>query len=136
MLDGTVWSVPRGGGSEPVSRNVLLAGGDPVAVDAVACRLAGIDPRTVPWLGLCRERGLGAVNEEEIRIVGSTELLGTDFGIPAHRVGVEPTRWSGGWGWRLWGRRRAWLRFRNGPWGRLYDDYANPSGAPAGEGTG
>lgn len=135
VMDATVWSVARGRGTEPVGRNVLLAGDDPVAVDAVACRLAGIAPRTVPWLKLCRERGLGAVREDEIRIVGSEELLDLDFGIPPVATGP----WIGGsgtdWSWRLWGRRRAYGKFRRGPWGRLYEEYRNPSGSPGAEGA-
>jgi len=33
---------------EPVASRVLLSGTDPAAVDALACRLIGFDPRTVP----------------------------------------------------------------------------------------
>ena len=42
VLDATVWQVVDGALERgPSVRNLLLAGRDPVAVDAVACRLAG-----------------------------------------------------------------------------------------------
>jgi hypothetical protein len=83
VIDGTLWHVgPRG---RAVARHVVIAGDDPVAVDAIALRLAGLGPRDVPWLGVHAGRGLGAVEPAQIRLVGNTGLLDLDFDLP------EPT---------------------------------------------
>lgn len=48
----------------------LLASRDAVALDAVAFRMAGIDPDSVPHVRECMDRGLGPSCEEKIEIVG------------------------------------------------------------------
>ncbi|MFO7608701.1 MAG: hypothetical protein R6X35_05810 [Candidatus Krumholzibacteriia bacterium] len=124
VLDGTVWQV-RGGALErwPAGRNVLIAGADPVAVDAVACRLAGADPRRVPWLRLCSERGLGEGRLERIRLAGQAELLDLDFGLP-ERTLVAADRLPGrrplaDLVYNLTRRPAALRGHRSTPWGRL-----------------
>ncbi len=116
VLDGTLWSLARGSGARPVARGVLLAGSDPVAVDAVALRLAGLDPRRAPWLRLCEERGFGVADMAAIRLRGNTELLDLDFGIPAATFAGRPAA-ANGWRRRLapWSARPA-----DGPWADLY----------------
>ncbi len=128
VLDGTVWQVEQGPMDRwPVGCNVLVAGADPVAVDAVACRLAGADPRRVPWLRLCADRGLGESRPDRIRLAGQAELLDLDFGLPQRTLVAAD---------RLPGRRPladlldnltrrpAALRgHRSTPWGRLCEAY-------------
>ncbi|MDH7482133.1 MAG: DUF362 domain-containing protein [Armatimonadota bacterium] len=48
----------------------IIAGEDPVAVDAVACITANIDPMEVPMLRLATEQGVGTANRTEIEILG------------------------------------------------------------------
>jgi uncharacterized protein (DUF362 family)/Pyruvate/2-oxoacid:ferredoxin oxidoreductase delta subunit len=48
---------PRAG--TPVDVGLLIVSDDPVAVDAVACRVAGIDPARVPLLAMAEEAGVG-----------------------------------------------------------------------------
>jgi hypothetical protein len=55
----------------PVIMDTIIAGFDPVAVDAVGCRTIGIDPAEIRHIRLAYERGLGRMREEEIEIVGS-----------------------------------------------------------------
>jgi hypothetical protein len=115
VVDGTLWHVgPRG---RVVARHVVIAGADPVAVDALALRLAGYGPREVPWLRLCAERGLGAVDPAHMRLVGHTGLLDLDFALP------EPTfaRPAGRWLARRLNFRRTPVA-AGGPWAALYDD--------------
>lgn len=50
--------------------DLALAGHDPVAVDAVAARVIGIDPRTVRSLAWAEERGLGTRDLSRITISG------------------------------------------------------------------
>ena len=65
--------------------NMLIAGSDAVAVDAVSERIAGLDPFEVKLTKLAYDRGLGQI--EDIRVVGdrvgpaplSQSLLGRFF---------------------------------------------------------
>ncbi len=124
LLDATVWHGDEGGlARTPVGRNVILAGSDPVAVDAVACRLAGVDPLRVPWLRLCSERGLGECRPERIRLVGQSELVDLDFALPQRTLGAAdrlPVRRP--WAdllYNLVRRPRVLRGHRTTPWGRL-----------------
>jgi hypothetical protein len=54
----------------PRERNRLLAGADPVAVDAVGAALMGIDPLSVPYLRMAHERGVGCADLDAIDLVG------------------------------------------------------------------
>ncbi len=63
---------PRGG--KPVKMNVLLLSEDPVALDAVVCRMLGMDPEFVPTMKAGMDSGMGTFLEDEI------ELAGDDLG--------------------------------------------------------
>jgi len=54
----------------PVPLNVLIAGKDPVAVDAVAARVMGVEPAAVDYIRLAAALGLGTLAESEITVVG------------------------------------------------------------------
>ena len=127
VMDATVIGVTRGHGTEPVARNVLLAGDDPVAVDAVAARLVGLEPRSIPWLRLCGDRKLGAVNQADIQLVGSRELVDLDFQIPPATLGSAGPRFrglsGGGWFWQRFQKPRILNKYRSSPWGRLFQEY-------------
>lgn len=71
VVDGSV----AGDGAGPRTmvprlRNRLLAGADPVAVDAVGAALMGIEPLSVPYLRLAHERGLGCADLAAIHVAG------------------------------------------------------------------
>ena len=51
-------------------RDVVVAGADQVAVDAVCARLMGFDPMEIPFLRLAQERGLGQAELDGIHVVG------------------------------------------------------------------
>ena len=127
VMDATLWGVARGSGRHSVARNVLIAGDDPVAVDAVAARLAGLEPRIIPWMRLCAERKLGAVSESDIRLVGSRELLDLDFQVSPANLGSSGAGSStfpvGNWFWRRFQRPRILRKHRSSPWGRLFQEY-------------
>jgi len=59
---------PRGG--EPSAMKVLLFSIDPVALDAVFCRLIDLDPEFVPTMKFGEESGLGVYKPDEIQIIG------------------------------------------------------------------
>jgi len=80
VMDGTV----AGDGAGPRTmiprvKNLLLAASDSVAIDAIAARLMGFDPLSIPFLRMAHERGLGIADPKQIELVGddvSTENFG------------------------------------------------------------
>ena len=57
-------------------KNVLLAGADQVAIDAVTARIMGFDPMSISFIRLAHEMGLGCGEMDQIEVVGEdvTEL--------------------------------------------------------------
>lgn len=55
---------------DPIEHGILLAGEDIVAVDTVAAICAGVDPKTVKYLCIAEEAGLGVMDMNEIEILG------------------------------------------------------------------
>jgi uncharacterized protein (DUF362 family) len=80
VMDGTV----AGDGAGPRTmiprvKNLILAASDSVAIDAIAARLMGFDPLSIPFLRMAHERGLGIADPRHIEVVGddvSTENFG------------------------------------------------------------
>jgi uncharacterized protein (DUF362 family) len=54
----------------PYVKNYMLAGGDPVALDAIAAKMMGFDPLSIKFLRLAHEAGLGVADPREIDVVG------------------------------------------------------------------
>lgn len=54
----------------PVQMNLIIAGKDMVAVDAVATAVMGINPERVRYLKLAEKRGLGTANLSDIEVIG------------------------------------------------------------------
>lgn len=54
----------------PLVKNVILAGADQVAIDAVAAKLMGFDPLSIRYIRLAHDLGLGCGDPREIEIVG------------------------------------------------------------------
>ena len=76
VMDGIIamqGNGPRSG--DPISMKVLLFSDDPLALDAVACRLVDLDPAFVPTMQPGLDWGLGTFLTDEIEIVGD-ELEG------------------------------------------------------------
>ncbi len=136
VMDAVLWGVGRRPGTRlPVARNILLAGNDPVAVDAVASRLVGLVPDRDPWFRYCRDHGVGAVREDDITLAGRGDLMDLDFGIP-DRAGsgsiMEADRFPlVDYYYRTFRRSSLLKRHARTPWGKLFDDYS--VGKPAGE---
>lgn len=60
---------PQGGRiSDTQLVKTVVAGTDPVAVDAMGATFFGVSPRELPYLGLARERGLGEFELEKVRL--------------------------------------------------------------------
>ncbi|MHB8160014.1 MAG: DUF362 domain-containing protein [Thermoleophilia bacterium] len=54
----------------PYEKGYILAGADPVAVDAVIARMMGFDPLSIGYIRKAHERGLGCGDISEIEIAG------------------------------------------------------------------
>ena len=140
--------------TRPHVTNLLLASDDPVAIDAVAARLMGFDPLSIPFLRRADERALGHARGEHIEVAG-IDIRGVNLGFSRS----EDTLASRGQKLIYWGplkplekallRSRAaplsyvasdlyhnklwypfvgWRRARTArrtPWGRLFERYAD-----------
>jgi hypothetical protein len=126
----------------PSNQNLLLASPDPVAADAVAARILGLDPRRVPYLVACEDMGLGTIALDEIEFVGEMpSTLEQSLHAPPSLSFSDRLALLGGRRALATPRRRArailrdriWYPFTGRrwrrlwsptPWGRLFDDYA------------
>jgi uncharacterized protein (DUF362 family) len=71
VMDGTVCGDGAGPRTMvPKVKNVILASADSVAIDAIAAKIMGFDPMSIPYIRMCHERGLGTGDPEEIEVVG------------------------------------------------------------------
>ncbi len=74
IADGTTaGSGPGPRTMTPVVKNLLIASEDQVAIDAVAAKLLGFDPMTVPCIRLAHENGLGKGRLDEIEVIGDMD---------------------------------------------------------------
>ena len=90
VVDGTL----AGDGPGPRAmrwheKNVILAGGDQVAVDAVSAKLMGFDPMSIPFIRIAHEMGLGCGQVKDIEVVGA-DVSEVNWGF----TGVENTFFS------------------------------------------
>lgn len=82
VMDGTTAGDGPGPRTmRPVIKDVLLASGDQVAIDAVAASMMGFDPMTLPYIKLADEAGLGNGRRENIEVVGDTKLADDRWGF-------------------------------------------------------
>ncbi|MBD3234947.1 MAG: DUF362 domain-containing protein [candidate division Zixibacteria bacterium] len=71
FMDGTTAaSGPGPRTMTPVQKDVIMASGDMVAIDAVSAKIMGFDPMEIKCIRLAHDRGLGIGNFDEIEIVG------------------------------------------------------------------
>ncbi len=78
LMDGLVGMQGRGPiNGYPINLNVLLASRDPVALDAAAMRLIGLEPRKAAHVVHAQEIGLGTLEEGEIALDGPFAELRT-----------------------------------------------------------
>jgi uncharacterized protein (DUF362 family) len=85
VMDGT--TAGNGPGPRtmyPEIKNVILASGDQVAIDAVAAKLMGFDPLSIGYIRRAHDAGLGIGDPREIELVGDTDLTNESWNF---RVG-------------------------------------------------
>ncbi|MFQ5511272.1 MAG: DUF362 domain-containing protein [Candidatus Krumholzibacteriia bacterium] len=159
VMDGTV----AGDGAGPRTmfpkvQNVILAGADSVAIDAVAAKMMGFEPMDIPYIRMATERGLGEGRIGKIEVAGE-DISHVNFGFSTRKslviwgdqmLRLGPLRFlerlllhsplvvwaplaSNVYHDYFWyptvGRRRI-QAFAKTPWGRLFDSYSDPGQPP------
>jgi uncharacterized protein (DUF362 family) len=134
------------------SKDVILASADQVAIDAVAAKMMGFDPMTIPMVRIAHEMGLGVGNPSEIEFLGD-DVRGVNWGFsPSENTfasrgqkliyhgplkpleNVLLRTWIAPWSYfasnvyhneywlRFIGRRRVREALKT-PWGQLFQSY-------------
>ncbi len=81
VMDGTLCgSGPGPRTMIPVEKDLMLASSDSVAIDAVAAKMMGFDPMTIPYIRMATEDGLGTGIMDEIEIIGE-DVSKLNFGF-------------------------------------------------------
>ncbi|HEX9750546.1 MAG TPA: DUF362 domain-containing protein [candidate division Zixibacteria bacterium] len=154
VMDGTVCGDGAGPRTMiPRAGNVLLASFDSVAIDAVAARVMGFEPLSIPYLRMCHERGLGVADPDAIDLIGD-DIRELNLGFRTKRSLViwgdqmlrrGPLRflekvalhsplvvWAPfasnvyhDWMWYPTIGQKLIRQFRKTEWGALWDDYKN-----------
>ncbi len=110
----------------PYEKNLILASGDQVAIDAICAKLMGFDPMSLKFIRLAHEAGLGVGDPKEIEVVGD-DISRENWGFH----GNENTFASRGQKLIYWGPlkplEKFLLRTALAPWSYaasiLYHDY-------------
>jgi uncharacterized protein (DUF362 family)/NAD-dependent dihydropyrimidine dehydrogenase PreA subunit len=91
-------------GGRVLSLGRILAGSNPVAVDAVMAMMAGADPDSIPTIRIAAERGLGPSDSTMIETAGDFAVL-PGFRLPSRRIAAMATGLAGSAVYRLLTRR-------------------------------
>jgi uncharacterized protein (DUF362 family) len=71
VMDGTVCGNGKGPRTMiPYIGNIILAGEDQVAIDAIAAKIMGFDPLSIPYIRMAHDRGLGCGDPDQIETIG------------------------------------------------------------------
>jgi len=78
IMDGTTAGDGPGPRTmRPVVKNVMLAAEDQVAIDAVAAKMMGFDPLSIPYIRLAHDAGLGVGDPRDIEITSPPPRTGS-----------------------------------------------------------
>ena len=70
VIDGIIASEGHESSGDPLRMDLVIAGLDPVAVDAVGASVMGIEPNKVKHLIFAEKKGLGTIDLDQIEILG------------------------------------------------------------------
>ena len=85
VMDGTVCGDGAGPRTmTPKVKNYILASSDQVAIDAIAAKMMGFEPLSIPYLRMCHERELGVCDPASIKVIGA-DIHDVNFGFTMHR---------------------------------------------------
>jgi uncharacterized protein (DUF362 family) len=89
MMDGTTaGNGPGPRTMHPVVKDCILASADQVAIDAVAAKMMGFDPMTLPYIRIAHEDGLGTGDPREIEVLGD-DVSGESWNFHVGNNGVS-----------------------------------------------
>lgn len=71
----------------PFDLGLVIMGDNQVAIDAVCCRIIGLDPLSVAHIRMAYERGFGPVELDAIELDGDVDLAGAQARAKGFRVG-------------------------------------------------
>jgi uncharacterized protein (DUF362 family) len=81
VMDGTIaGDGPGPRAMRPHVKNVVLASSDSVALDAVAAKMMGFDPMSIPFIRIAHEEGLGVGDPAQI-VVDGMDISNVNFGF-------------------------------------------------------
>ncbi len=157
VMDGT--TAGNGPGPRtmfPVQKDVILAGADQTAIDAVAAKMMGFDPMNIGYIRLAHENGVGVGRMDEIEVVG-LDISDVNWGFTVGDNGasmVGDIMWFGPlksvqnvfmrtplvnifitgsevyhdyYRWPLKDRRTFEVWLEHSPWGHLFQQYMQPT---------
>ena len=78
----------------PIEMDLIIAGKDPVATDAVAAHVMGFEPERVRYLRKAEEQGLGTASRANIEVIGEKISSVSRRFKPASGVTIEAPRFS------------------------------------------
>lgn len=70
VIDGIIAGEGHESSGDPLRMDLVIAGLDPVAVDAVGASVMGIEPNKVKHLIFAEKKGLGTIDLDQIEILG------------------------------------------------------------------
>jgi len=85
-----------------VRRNMVVAGTDMVAVDAVCARLMGLNPDNIPQLWDASREGLGTMDEKQIAVVGEHSIEDSMYYFERSKDNFQGGRGHFGLNNRIW----------------------------------
>jgi uncharacterized protein (DUF362 family) len=98
VVDG-IWGMEGNGpiSGDPISMDLIIAGADPVAVDAVCTAIMGFNPKNIGHITLAAEHGLGVADLDQIIVEGESiadvqemfEIVPEDSRWPSEHGGVK-----------------------------------------------
>ncbi len=157
VMDGT--TAGNGPGPRtmfPVQKDVILAGADQTAIDAVAAKMMGFDPMNIGYIRLAHENGVGVGRMDEIEVVG-LDISDVNWSFTVGDNGasmVGDIMWFGPlksvqnvfmrtplvnifitgsevyhdyYRWPLKDRRTFEVWLEHSPWGHLFQQYMQPT---------
>lgn len=72
----------------PFAMGLVIMGDNQVAIDAVCCRIIGLDPLSVPHIRMAHEQGFGPVDLDAIELAGDVDLADAQRRAHGFRVGL------------------------------------------------
>ncbi len=92
LVDGIIGDLSHEEGGTPVAMNRLLAGDDPVLMDAFAASLLGYTVQDIPYIGLSERLGIGSADLSTCEIIPLNAPVDAPTDIRAEGVAKRYTR--------------------------------------------